>query len=89
MKKIEALLEKLRKADPSKAWDTGAIPVGTEFEAGTPVVGFVFDGMLIHDPFLSDCGGFEADPVKDYGLSEAAAEILKAERSNWKIAEQA
>ena len=85
---MKALLEMLREADPSKDWRTGTIPEGTEFEAGTPVAGFLFEGLFIHDPFLSDCGGFEADPVKDYGLTAAAAGIMKIERSNWKLAGQ-
>ncbi len=85
MKNIEALLERLREADPSKDWLSGKIPEGTEFEAGIPVAGFLFEGLFIHDPFLSDCGGFEADPVKDYGLSEAAVEILRKERSGWSV----
>lgn len=62
------------------------MPEGTEFEPGIPVVGFLFEDFFICDPFISDCGGFEADPVKDYGLAEAAVEILRMERSNWKLA---
>ena len=83
---IEALREKLRMADPSKDWEVREMPEGTEFEPGIPVVCFQHEGMFICDPFLSDCGGFEADPVRDYGLTEAAAEILRAERLNWKMA---
>jgi hypothetical protein len=83
---IDALCEKLRQADPSKHWEIRTMPEGTEFEPGIPVVCFLFEGVFICDPFLSDCGGFEADPKKDYGLSDSAVEILRMERSGWKLA---
>ena len=83
---IETLRERLKQADPSKSWEIRKMPEGTEFEPGIPVVGFLFEGMFICDPFLSDCGGFEADPVQDYGLSLQAVEILRAARAGWKIA---
>lgn len=41
-------------------------------EACTTVDGFVWDDMHIHNPFWSDCGRFEVDPVETYGDDAAA-----------------
>jgi hypothetical protein len=44
---------------------------GNRFEApyDAELLSFVCDGMQIRDPFISDCGRFESDPVKDYGFA--------------------
>jgi len=44
---------------------------------GLPGVGFVHNGLVICDPYVSDCGRFPVDP-KDYGVSIEEANFLLA-----------
>jgi hypothetical protein len=39
-------------------------------------LGFDVDGIFIADPFISECGRFEADPIKDYGLTASQVEEI-------------
>jgi hypothetical protein len=32
-------------------------------------VGFVHNGIFIENPFISECGRFDVDPLKHYGLT--------------------
>jgi hypothetical protein len=43
---------------------------------GLACLGVEHDGYFIIDPFVSDCGRFEADPAT-YGLTAAQAEFIK------------
>lgn len=45
---------------------------------GLAVFGFNYEpaGMFIYDPFLSECGRFEVDPEKEFGLPKDEAEQL-------------
>ena len=36
----------------------------------TTRLGFVHDDFFITEPFTSECGRFEVDPVKEYGLTQ-------------------
>ena len=39
--------------------------------------GFLYEGIWITDPTLSECGRFEVDPITYYGLTqEQVAELL-------------
>ena len=42
-----------------------------------PAYGFVHNGVFIADPYVSDCGRFDAKP-SHYGLNDADAERLVA-----------
>ena len=38
------------------------------FERGEDVISaFEFNGMSIHNPYMSDCGRFKVEPVNTYG----------------------
>lgn len=50
---------------------------GEDASTGLAVFGFEHDGMFIHDPFVSDCGRFEVDPVQTYGIAQDEAEALR------------
>lgn len=55
-----------------------AVPLSqSETPEGLAVFAFSHDGTAVYDPFLSSCGRFEADPVKDYHLDAASAQALK------------
>ena len=42
----------------------------------TTRLGFVHEGFFITEPFTSECGRFEVDPRKEYGLTvDQATEI--------------
>lgn len=46
---------------------------------GDPAYAYSIHGMAIEDPYLSECGRFQADPAKDYGLMpQEAAELVEA-----------
>jgi hypothetical protein len=32
-------------------------------------VGFVHNGIFIENPFISECGRFDVDPLKHYGIT--------------------
>lgn len=49
---------------------------GEDVNTGLAVFGFEHDGMFIYDPFLSDCGRFQVDPVEAYGITRQEAEGL-------------
>lgn len=57
-----------------------ALPLETGIDAVTnlPVLGFSLNGMFITNPFVSECGRFEVDPVETYGLSRSDADQLVA-----------
>lgn len=42
-----------------------------------PVIGIVVNDMHIFDPFQSECGRFEVDPVSAYGLTIEDAHALR------------
>lgn len=43
-----------------------------------PVLGFSINDMFISNPFLSECGRFDVDPVETYGLSlQDATELVR------------
>lgn len=42
-----------------------------------PVLGTSVKDMFIFDPFISECGRFEVDPVTTYGISHADAKALR------------
>lgn len=48
--------------EPSKVWSID------HYEDGAKV-GFEHDGVLINDPTRSDCGRFDEDPIRTYGLT--------------------
>lgn len=48
---------------------------GGDAITGMPVFGVEHDGMFIHDPYASDCGRFEADPIS-HGLSKEEADLM-------------
>ena len=50
---------------------------GEDTSTGLPALGFEVKDMLIHDPFLSECGRFTVDPVAAYGISVEDAQALK------------
>ena len=41
------------------------------------VLGFDHDGFFITDPFTSECGRFEVDPIAFYGLTAEQAEQFR------------
>ncbi len=46
---------------------------------GDPAYAYSIRGMAIEDPYVSECGRFQADPAKDYGLMpQEAAELVEA-----------
>lgn len=51
---------------------------GDDVSQGLPVLGFSVNDMFIHNPLLSECGRFEVDPVKTYGISVEDAQALNA-----------
>lgn len=52
----------MEQLEPSKEW---TIP---HYEDG-PLVCFTHDSVLISDPTRTDCGRFDEDPVRTYGLT--------------------
>jgi hypothetical protein len=38
---------------------------------------FVFRGTAIHDPFVSECGRFEVDPIDYYGMAFLTSRFFK------------
>lgn len=53
------------------------LTLGEDGETGSVRIGFVCDGMWIHDPFRSECGRFECNP-EGYMLTAEQASYLKA-----------
>jgi uncharacterized protein YunC (DUF1805 family) len=51
---------------------------GDNLSTGLPVFGFMVDGMFIHEPTLSDCGRFDVDPLKTYGICAQDVQQLAA-----------
>jgi hypothetical protein len=49
----------------------------------THVCGFTHKGIFVTNPFQSDCGRFEADPEKDYGLNHE--ELVEIFGENYKV----
>ena len=43
---------------------------------GCEILGFDYDGMFITDPTTSECGRFEVDPIKEYGLTQKQLERI-------------
>ena len=56
---MKMLMEHL---EPTKEWSLD------RYEDG-PQVGFAHDSVLITDPTRSDCGRFDEDPIRTYGLN--------------------
>ena len=56
---MKMLMEHL---EPTKEWSLD------RYEDG-PQVGFTHDSVLITDPTRSDCGRFDEDPIRTYGLN--------------------
>jgi hypothetical protein len=45
---------------------------------GCEIMGFNHMGMFITDPTTTECGRFEVDPIKEYGLTQKQVDkILK------------
>ena len=42
-------------------------------------LGFNYNGFFITDPSLSECGRFEMNPTKDYGLTKEQVKQLEKE----------
>ena len=42
-------------------------------------LGFTHNGVWITDPFVSECGRFQADPIKDYGLTDKQVALFAEE----------
>tara|TARA_R110002049_G_C8868603_1_gene538856 strand:+ start:197 stop:418 length:222 start_codon:yes stop_codon:yes gene_type:complete len=42
----------------------------------TERLGFVHEGMFITEPDMSECGRFEVDPTKEYGLTKKEADLI-------------
>ena len=40
-------------------------------------ISFEFEGMTIINPFLSECGRFEVDPLKTYGEAFTQSDFFK------------
>jgi hypothetical protein len=43
---------------------------------GNPVYAIELDGMTIYNPFMSECGRFNVDPLQAYGLDNKTVEAL-------------
>jgi len=43
---------------------------------GCEILGFDHDGSFIVDPTASECGRFEVDPIKEYGLTQKQVESI-------------
>ena len=69
----EELLETMRSIEPHTGW---YISRAQDRDSEVDQMYFIHEGMCITDPFLSDCGRFTRDPVKDYGLSQEGALTL-------------
>ena len=42
----------------------------------TERLGFVHDDMFITEPDMSECGRFEVDPTKEYGLTKKEFDLI-------------
>ena len=43
---------------------------------GCEILGFDHDGSFIVDPTMTECGRFEVDPIKEYGLTHKQVERI-------------
>jgi hypothetical protein len=57
--------------------------LGEDAEGG-PAYGYVINDFFIVDPTVSECGRFDAHPLRDYGLTNA--EVRKLVRANAELA---
>jgi hypothetical protein len=68
----EDMLVTITEMDKTHAW-TLLVPSKRFEDDDGFAIAFLFDGVNIVDPTRSDCGRFDADPVKDYNLSPVVA----------------
>ena len=43
-------------------------------------IGFDYYGVFITNPYISSCGRFDKDPIKDYGLTKKQVEQFDEKR---------
>jgi hypothetical protein len=43
---------------------------------GCEILGFDHEGSFIVDPTMTECGRFEVDPIKEYGLTHKQVERI-------------
>jgi hypothetical protein len=65
---MSTTLESLRVLAPEREWSMDPV---------TGLITVVHEHMVIHDPFVSECGRFRAVPA-DYGLSVEAGSLMWA-----------
>ena len=87
----KATFDELRKICEEQGGDVEDYDIAEADEFGlysmdghcTHVCGFTHKGIFVTNPFQSDCGRFEADPEKDYGLNHE--ELVEIFGENYKI----
>jgi len=81
MKTTNTLLAALRASHPEITFETvekADTAHADDDRYASTLIGVVAQDVMIVDPFESSCGRFVADPMRDHGIPEAAANAILA-----------
>lgn len=81
MNTTNTLLAALQAAHPDMTFETvekADTAHADDDRYASTLIGVVAQDVLIVDPFESSCGRFVADPMRDHGIPEAAANAILA-----------